>query len=100
MKSIHDPEIKVTFLGKGYGIRLFTPAGKIWDETFVKTRLEVGNACRSLLRWYDKMGSPSRYADKARHRIGFKEAMRRTDLPDDIRQKSIEIYTRGDTKHK
>jgi hypothetical protein len=44
------------------------------------------------------MGSPSRYADKARHRRGFKDAMRRTDISDEIRQKSIEIYTRGDLK--
>ena len=95
----NDPMIKVTFLGKGYGIRLFKPDGvTIHDESFVKTRLEVGPACRELLRWYDKMGSPSRYADKARHRRGFKEAMRRTDISDEIRQKSIEIYTRGDLK--
>lgn len=99
MNTQNDPTIKVTYLkGKGYGIRLLTPLGEIWDETLVKTRLEVGNACRSLLRWYDKMGSPSRYADKARHRKGFKEIMNRTDISDEIRQKSIEIYTRGDRR--
>jgi hypothetical protein len=51
-----DPTVKVTNLGKGWGIRCFKPDGKIFDQTFVKTRIEIGPACRSMLRWYDKLG--------------------------------------------
>ena len=72
-----DPSIKVTFLGKGWGIRCFSPTGKIFDEAFVKTRLEIGLACRDLLRWWDKLGGVSKYADRARHRSTEKELKRR-----------------------
>ena len=72
-----DPYIKVTFLGKGYGIRLFYPNGKLHSEDFVKTRIEVGPAARSLLRWWDKLGGDSWYAHRARHRQGEKEVKRK-----------------------
>ena len=72
----NDPSIKVTFLGKGWGIRCFAPSGKMFDETFVKARTEIGPACRDLLRWWDKMGGISKYAYEARHRVTRKELKR------------------------
>jgi hypothetical protein len=73
--------IKVTFLGKGWGVRCFRPDGHIWDETFVETRLEIGPACRDMLRWWDKLGGVSKYADRARHRSTEKELRRKGLIP-------------------
>lgn len=76
-----DPIIKVTFLGKGWGIRLYQPDGKLWwDEGFVKDRLEIGKVCRDILRWYDKCGPGSPYSDSSRHRQGIKDNRRREQL--------------------
>lgn len=85
-----DPNVKVTFLGKGYGIRLFHLDGHIWDETFVETRLQVGPACRDLLRWWDKMGGISKYADRARHRSTEKEMFRKGYIKVDNRFVKVE----------
>lgn len=74
-----DPTIKVTFLGKGLGVRCINPDGTLFDEQFVKTRLEIGPTARDMLRQYDKMGPTlSKYADKARHRPGIKEGRLKT----------------------
>lgn len=66
-------EIKVTYLGNNkWGCRCFLN-GKLVDESVVEQRIDIGNACRQLLRWQSKMGSSSHYSDRARHRIGEKQ---------------------------
>jgi hypothetical protein len=73
-----DPTIKVTFLGKGWGVRLYKPDGTLWwDEGFVYSRLDIGNVCRDILRWYEKCGPGSPYSEKSRHRRGLKDIRKR-----------------------
>lgn len=69
-KTIRDPDptIKVTYLKKFWGIRLFTPDGKLHSEEKARTKRDIGKGCRELLRWYDKMGSSSKMASASRHR--------------------------------
>lgn len=63
---------KVTFLGKGWGIRLLTLAGKIHSQDFVTEKGKIGPAVKELLRWADKMGFPSPMASASRDRAGRK----------------------------
>ena len=66
-----DPVIKVTFLGKVWGCRLFFK-NELHSESIAETKLEIGPVCRDLLRWFDKIGGCSLYASRARHRTGEK----------------------------
>ncbi len=76
MKSV-DPTIKVTsFGGKFFGVRCVGPTGKVFMTETVKTSEDIGDVCREMLRWWDKLGGSSKYASDSRHR-GFKKAMKR-----------------------
>ena len=59
--------VKVTKINKNYHARLFVN-GKIGSEWACRNRRDIGYICRQLLRWYDKMGGVSTYAEKSRHR--------------------------------
>jgi len=73
-----DPTIKVTsFGGKFFGVRCFSPAGKVFDSQVAKTREEVGDICRDMLRWWDKLGGSSRYASNSRDRNAKKAKKRK-----------------------
>lgn len=66
-----DPYIKVTYLGKGWGVRLYTHDGKHFTEGFAKTKDMIGNVARDLLRFCDKgcgAGEATWYTHRARHR--------------------------------
>lgn len=68
-ETVADPHIKVTYLGKGWGIRCFNPNGTIFMEGNARTKEMIGPVARNLLRMYDKCSfSYSKYADRARHR--------------------------------
>ena len=60
-------KIVVTHLGKGiYGCRCFT--NDILTQEIRVTKNLIGAACREMLRWEDKCGNLSDYADSSRHR--------------------------------
>jgi hypothetical protein len=62
---------KTTFLGKGWGVRIFTN-GEINSEAFVTEKEEIGTAIRSMLRMEDKCGNYSKMAHNSRMRPGIK----------------------------
>ena len=61
-------DVKVTRLGDGWGIRLFDD-GKLHSEAKVFNRVDIGSACRYLMRWYDKLGGTSARASRTRKRM-------------------------------
>lgn len=63
-----DPVIKVTRLGKGWGVRCFNPNGTIFLEDYARTKELIGGVAKELLRMYDKCGGGSQYAERARFR--------------------------------
>lgn len=84
-KDRSDPQgyyVAVTDLGpgKGYGIRVMkngTPVSG--SETIVKYKSEVQRAVRELLRWVDKVGSPSEMASASRDRWARKTHWKKED---------------------
>jgi hypothetical protein len=62
-----EHDVKVTFLGKGWGIRVFLN-GKINQESFVKHKDEISAEIQRMLRMEDKCGNYSKMADRSRHR--------------------------------
>lgn len=60
---------KVTFLGKGWGIRLLNLDGSVKAQDFVTEKVEIGPALKELLRWESKLGSSSPMADASRERM-------------------------------
>ena len=62
-----DPEVRVTKIGKRWHSRLIYK-GKVVDEMACQYAEDIGLICKEMLRWFDKMGNISKYADKARHR--------------------------------
>ena len=62
-----DPVIKVTRIKNRWHARMFYN-GELRDEMACNTQCDIGIICREMLRWYDKMGGSSQYADRARHR--------------------------------
>ena len=62
-----EPVIKVTKIKNRYHARLFFKE-KIFDEMACEYRQDIGLICKEMLRWFDKLGGESVYADKARHR--------------------------------
>jgi hypothetical protein len=68
---VKDPYIKVTYLGRGWGVRCYTPDGKHFTEEHARTKEMIGVVARSLLRFCDKGCGPceaTKYTDRARHR--------------------------------
>ena len=63
---------KVTFLGKGWGIRLLTLDGRIHSQDFVTEKGMIGKAVAELLRWADKLGCSSPMASASRDRAARK----------------------------
>lgn len=59
---------KVTFLGKGWGVRLLKLDGSVHSEDFVTEKGLIGSAVAELLRWADKLGSGSPMASASRDR--------------------------------
>jgi len=62
-----DPVIRVTRIKNRWHARMFYN-GELRDEMACEYRQDVGMICKIMLRWYDKLGGTSKYADKARHR--------------------------------
>ena len=86
----NDPKIKVTNLGKGWGIRLYKPDGSLFFmEDFVERKNQIAPACRQLLRWYAKMGGVSNYAHRARHRAWEKARNCDNELDRNLRNKDM-----------
>ena len=62
---------KVTCLGKGWGVRVFTN-GEVNSEAFVTEKHEIGPAIRAMLRMEDKCGNYSEMGSHSRMRSGKK----------------------------
>jgi len=62
-----DPEIKVTKINRRWHARLIHQ-GVVKDELACECTEDIGLICKEMLRWFDKMGNISLYADKSRHR--------------------------------
>jgi hypothetical protein len=86
------PYIKVTYLGKGWGVRCFAPDGKNFTEGLAKTKDMIGNVARDLLRFCDKGCGPSeatKYTDRARHRAW--EKARNCDDAQDAKLRNMDM---------
>lgn len=73
VSSMNDPTIKVTRLGRGWGVRCFSPSGALFLEATAKTKSLIGPVARNLLRMWDKCGGTSLYAERARFRAWEKD---------------------------
>jgi len=62
-----DPEVRVTKINKRWHSRLIYKY-KVVDELACQCSEDIGLICKEMLRWFNKMGNDSDYADKARHR--------------------------------
>ena len=62
-----NPTVVVTRIGTRFHIRLWYK-NKVYDEMACKLRLDIGWCCRSMLRFFDKCGGSSKFANAARHR--------------------------------
>jgi len=60
-------DVKVTFLGKGYGIRIMLN-GEINQEAFVEDKSDIGKEIQSMMRMEDKCGNISNMAHRSRMR--------------------------------
>lgn len=78
MSDRPDPQgyfTKVTALGKGFGIRVFQKTAdgeRLVSQGYAESKSQIGNVIRNLLRWIDKMGSPSEMASASRDRTAIK----------------------------
>lgn len=64
---METPYTKVTKIKDRWHCRLYV--GKnILNEMAVKHSEDIGLACKEMLRWFDKLGGVSQYANKARYR--------------------------------
>jgi hypothetical protein len=45
---------------------------EIYDEMACTQRIDIGYICRTMLRWFDKCGGMSKFAERARHRLNTK----------------------------
>jgi len=59
---------KVTFLGRGWGIRVLNLDGSVRSQDFVTEKGQIGPAVKELLRWESKLGTSSPMADASRDR--------------------------------
>lgn len=73
-----EHDVKVTFLGKGWGIRIMLN-GEINQESFVKYKDEVGREIQSMLRMEDKCGNTSKMAERSRMRPQEKHIKRKNE---------------------
>ena len=67
---VDNPEhtVKVTYLGKGkWGCRVLIN-GRVNQEIEVRSKEDIGPACREMLRWEDKCGNISQFASRSRDR--------------------------------
>ena len=60
-------EVKVTRIATRWHARLWVD-GKVHDEMACQCREDIGFICRTMLRWFDKMGGVSAFAHASRHR--------------------------------
>lgn len=60
--------IKVTTIGGKHCARLLKD-GKVIDEMSCELKQDVGYICRTMLRWFCKMGGVSAWAESARRRM-------------------------------
>ena len=60
-------EVTVRNINGRYHCRVFVD-GELNSEGVTKHKSHIGAVCRDLLRWEDKCGNVSNYADRARHR--------------------------------
>lgn len=67
-----DVSVKVTKIGNRWHARLFFN-GAVFDEMACKNRQDIGYICRTMLRWFDKTGGGSLFAERARHRLNTKQ---------------------------
>jgi hypothetical protein len=63
-----DLEIRVTRIKDRWHARLIVN-GQVRDEMACDTQCDIRLICREMLRWYDKLGGTSKYADRSRHRL-------------------------------
>lgn len=68
---MEDLEIRVTRINDRWHARLIVK-GQVRDEMACDTQCDIGKICRIMMRWYQKLGGSSKYADAARHRAGKK----------------------------
>jgi len=61
------PEIKVTKIANRWHARM-TIEGTVRDEMACELRCDIGWICREMLRWHQKMGGESAFANAARRR--------------------------------
>ena len=73
-----EHDVKVTFLGKGYGIRIMLN-GQINQESFAKHKDEIGKEIQSMLRMEDKCGNISNMAHRSRMRPHEKANKRKNE---------------------
>lgn len=64
-----EPEIKVTHIGSRWHARLLV-AGAVQDEMACAEQSDIGWISREMLRWVDKLGGTSKFAQAARQRQG------------------------------
>lgn len=62
-----EHRVAVTRIGDGYNIRVYLN-DELNQESRVYDRMFIQPEARTMLRWEDKMGNYSNYADRARHR--------------------------------
>lgn len=60
-----EPEIKVTKIAKRWHARLSID-GEVIDEMACELQCDIGWICREMLRWHDKLGGCSKFANAAR----------------------------------
>lgn len=90
-----DPYIKVTYLGKGWGVRLYSPDGTTFTEGFAKSKDMIGNVARDLLRFCDKGCGPSsatKYTSRARHRAWGKARECSNDKDEQLRNMDMGLH--------
>ena len=71
-----EPEIKVTRIKNRWHARLLLN-GHVHSEMACALREDIGHICRTLLRWFDKCGGVSIYAQKSRQRWNSKQESNR-----------------------
>jgi hypothetical protein len=68
-----DHEVTVRNINGKYHCRVFTN-GVLNQEAVCESKADIGYTCRSLLRWEDKCGNISEFANAARARLNRVEA--------------------------
>jgi hypothetical protein len=61
-------EVKVNRIGNVYHCQVYTN-GLLNQEAIAENQSEIGYVCKSLLRWEDKCGNISAFANAARERL-------------------------------